>query len=85
MDLVNIAGFRQWLARRGLSDRSASDVCSRLNRLSRIIDIAPIKVPADLEVALIRTASFSELSVFVRSQLRRAGNLRLIFEGEQER
>lgn len=74
--------FRLWLGERGLCDRSAGDVCSRVKRLERLVDLTAAWTQDDLEVALIKASDFKTLSKFVQSQLRRAGKLRIQYLAE---
>lgn len=72
--------FSEWLLRStDLTKRSASDVCSRLRRLSCFIDINRIRSVVDLEVVLIRSKEFRALGTEVRSQMKRSGTLYLQF------
>lgn len=77
--------FRDWLNRRDtLSGRSVSDVVSRLNRLAGLVDIQKIKARSDLDVALIKSSDFNDLTRTVRSQLKRSGQLWIEFRKETQ-
>lgn len=77
--------FGAWLQKSSqLTKRSTSDVCSRLNRLSTMIDLNCIRSPKDLQVALIRSDEFEKHGSMIRSQLKRAGMLYLQFLNSPE-
>jgi DNA (cytosine-5)-methyltransferase 1 len=70
---MNIEHFRDWLVEEiEVSTRSASDVMSRLRRLSELISIDSKSDIADQLHRLSKNESFKLLSPSVRSQLRRS-------------
>lgn len=71
---MNYDGFQTWLIKnKGMSERSAQDTVSRLRRVLRII--AKQSVSATTIKTLNETNEFMNLSMFVKSQLRRAVTL----------
>lgn len=78
--MVDLQEFKAWLVRRGLTERSASDVCSRLRRLQGLVDISRVKTAADYRATLARSDSLNPMTTSVRSQLRRAGALFVEFK-----
>lgn len=81
---VPTAGFRAWLETR-FSTRVAGDVCSRAKRLAEMVDLTAVQDETDLASKLIKTPAFSNLTVSVRSQLKRAGQLILEFRRSAKR
>ena len=66
--------FLTWLLNeKKLSRRAAKDVVSRCKRICNILDIK--KIDSSTISELNSNAEFSEKSVFIKSQLRRAVNL----------
>lgn len=69
-----IAEFNDWLlSEKNMSVRSAKDVISRYKRVERIVgahyeDGAPLYL-------LIKSAKYDDLSMFIKSQLKRAATL----------
>lgn len=74
--------FRSWLeSKSGLSERSITDVCSRVRRLDALVGLAKVQSLRDLKIALIQCEALDGLKT-VRSQLKRAGELYLAFRDE---
>lgn len=74
------AAFRDWLYKeQNLQDRSVADVCSRLKRLSGIVQLDAMKTEAQLHATLIQSPAYAAVGGTVRSQLKRAGNLYIEF------
>jgi hypothetical protein len=68
--------FKQWLKRSvKLGDPSAKDVASRVRRASGFVNLDSKQSTEDLLHAMSKHHEFKQLSVFVRSQLRRAVTL----------
>ena len=70
--------FSEWLrAEKGYSDRSISDVFSRLNRVSNLLPNHELNqyLIADLE----QLQEFNNLTVAVKSQIRKAIRLKLTY------
>jgi hypothetical protein len=68
--------FKKWLKRSAkFGDRSAKDVASRVRRASAFVNVNSKLATEDLLHAMTKHPEFKELSVFVRSQLRRAVTL----------
>ena len=80
MKLVNLIDFRNWLVKeQGLSERSSRDIVCRLSRLSKI---EPKCSEKDLDLTkyfLEKNEDFNNLSMFVKSQLRRSLTLYKLF------
>jgi hypothetical protein len=71
-DVPHAQEFRAWLRRRGTSGRVINDTLSRTKRASTFI---PLQGPADddsIRSALQQNRSYTALSTFVRSQLKRS-------------
>lgn len=69
-------GFTEWLEnKKGLSERSASDAKSRLNRANAILNFNDPSSPEIYLLALEKTNEFDIISRTVKSQLRRAVRL----------
>lgn len=73
------ADFRTWLSQRGMSSRSAGDVCSRLRRVENLVGLQFATRP-EMDAALICSTEFQQATIFVRSQLKRAAHLWLEFQ-----
>ena len=71
--------FQAWLIKeKTMSDRSARDSVSRLKRVLRII--SQEKIDSTTITKLNETDEFQNLSIFIKSQLRRAVALYQEFE-----
>jgi hypothetical protein len=80
------ADFRLWLSTHcKMQERSVSDVCSRLKRLTGIVKLDAMKTEVQLHAALIQSPAFAAVSGPVRSQLKRAGNLYIEFRTSSAR
>jgi hypothetical protein len=64
--------FRGWLRRRGMSDRVINDTVSRTKRASGLISLQGPPEDNAIGSALRQNHSYVGLSIFVRSQLKRA-------------
>lgn len=75
--------FRIWLsATQAYTPRTISNVISRINRASRILNARHLSNdPLDVIHALERKGEFTELSSSVRSQIKKAIRLRAEFQG----
>lgn len=82
-EVMNIdIGFLEWLVnKKGYGIRSTRDVVSRMKRVSTIISL-PEDIDEHMILLLNRNPLFNELSVSVRSQLRRALRLMIEFRSE---
>lgn len=68
---MNYDSFREWLkTEKSMSERSARDTVSRLKRALRIISEESITALSTDK--LNEAAEFNRLSMFIKSQLRRA-------------
>lgn len=66
--------FDQWLiSEKGYSKRSSRDAVYRLKRICRILGTS--EIPHDAVSLLENNSYYKELSVYVRSQLKRASHL----------
>lgn len=75
--------FYNWLVdEKEMSTRSAKDVISRIKRVKKIISSSEIN-ESTLE-KLQSTDSFLELSMFIKSQLKRAVMLSLEYQEHEE-
>lgn len=75
--------FYNWLVdEKKMSTRSAKDVISRIKRVEKIISSSKIN-ESTLE-KLQSTDSFLELSMFIKSQLKRAVMLSLEYQEHEE-
>lgn len=81
---MDTAGFREWLGQSDLSDRGRRDVCSRLNRIDKLVGLSGVQSRADLDVAIIRSGALTPLTPSVRSQLKRAASLWLDYQGQSK-
>lgn len=71
--------FEQWLINeKQMSDRSARDVISRQNRVIRIINSDSIK--EDSLEQLVASEQFQQLSMYIKSQLKRTVALALEYQ-----
>lgn len=71
--------FEQWLINeKQMSDRSARDVISRQNRVIRIINSDSIK--EDSLEQLVASEQFQQLSMYIKSQLKRTVVLALEYQ-----
>ncbi|MEE1043537.1 MAG: hypothetical protein UH854_06190 [Clostridia bacterium] len=81
---MNYDDFLNWLFdEKKLSQRAAKDVVSRCKRICKMLNINEFGV-STLE-KLNSNKEFSEKSMFIKSQLRRACNLWFEFGGEHEK
>lgn len=62
-----------------------ADVCSRLKRLSGIVQLDAMKTEAQLHATLIQSPAYAAVERTVRSQLKRAGNLYIAFRAGSAR
>ena len=79
--------FRQWL-REDLAFQppASNDVCSRLKRLSGLCDMGLLKSEDDVESLFsTRTVIGDDITIGVRSQMKRAAKLYLQFRGTKRR
>ena len=78
---MNYDNFLNWLlGEKNLSHRAAKDVISRCRRICKMLNISEL---GDSTIEKLNTnKEFSEKSMFVRSQLRRACNLWIEFGGK---
>lgn len=68
--------FYKWLCSEiGLSPKSARDVVSRVRRASRFIDLSLPVSDSELLFKMSESDEFKNLTMWVRSQLRRAVSL----------
>lgn len=73
---IDEAGFHSWLTKsKGMSNKSGRDVVSRLKRLLQYTSIRKTTQRSALESALSEFSDYENMSMFVRSQLKRAGCL----------
>lgn len=71
---MNYEGFLEWLkTEKNMSERSARDTVSRIKRALRII--SGVSVDTMTLDKLNEAPEFLELSIFIKSQLRRAVTL----------
>ncbi|MCH5337337.1 MAG: hypothetical protein J1E03_01015 [Acetatifactor sp.] len=79
---MDISDFKQWLiSNTAYSSRVIGNIISRLNRADRIHPVRPEEIYL---FELEHVDKFKNLSVTVRSQLRKAVKLYLEFEKTQE-
>jgi len=77
--------FGAWLRRySGLTDKSAYDVVSRLRRASKLVNVDSKQSVEDLLHKLGKQPEFKELTMTVRSQIRRAIRLYRTFEARHD-
>lgn len=68
--------FRNWLTENtSLKDRSIGDVLSRTRRVMRIVNPLAPETVNELEYRLRQKSQYTQCSVSVRSQLKRAAKL----------
>jgi hypothetical protein len=78
---MELGKFEAWLKRSaGLTEKSASDVLSRLRRASQFVNVNSKQPIEDLIHKLGKEPKFTQLTDTVRSQLRRAVKLYREFE-----
>lgn len=78
---MNYDIFLKWLIEeKNLSNRAAKDVVSRCKRICKMLNTDDIK--NSTIGALNTNTEFSEKSMFVKSQLRRASKLWIEFRGK---
>jgi len=75
--------FLNWLIKRGLQRRSAKDVCSRLKRAEKWVDLKQAHDPQLLIYFLEKNEDFKGLGPSVRSHIKRS--IRLYSEFLRER
>ena len=81
--LLNMITFYNWLINeKAMRNRSAKDVMSRIKRVEKIISSPGID-ESTLEM-LQSTDSYMNLSIFIRSQLKRAVTLYLEYRGQEK-
>lgn len=74
--------FSEWLKNsKHFSERSVRDVVSRCKRVSKIVEQDDIN--NQTTELLIESESFNAMSVYIKSQLKRAIALYLEFEGKE--
>ena len=71
-ELPHTDEFRKWLKRNGMSTRVISDTLSRVKRASAFVSLAGPADDDSLRQTFQQSRSYAILSVFVRSQLKRA-------------
>jgi len=82
---MELEKFDGWLKRSvGLTDKSASDVVSRLRRASQFINVNSKQAIEDVIHKLGKDPKFNQLTDTVRSQLRRAVKLYRQFEDRHD-
>jgi hypothetical protein len=80
--MVDYHEFAKWLCESvGLGERSTKDVISRLRRVKKFVDYEKHRGLRSTLYALEGNEDFKNLSVFVRSQLKRALTLYYNFKG----
>lgn len=73
--------FNEWLVKeKGFSERATIDIMSRLKRLKMILETNDI--PQDALTAIEKKQEFQELSMCVKSQLRRTTRLYFEYKGK---
>ena len=76
---MDFVAFKTWLIDyKGMTTRAASDVPSRLRRITKLLDC--VDVDNTTYANLKRNSTYQEYSVTVRSQMKRALTLYLEFE-----
>lgn len=70
--MIDTEGFKSWIMEKGFSNRVNSDIVSRMKRADII---KPWSNEETYSFYLEREAAFQELSVSVRSQIRKAVRL----------
>jgi len=71
--------FITWLKTdKAMSERAAHDVCSRLKRVYKLLDVEEVS-PNSIE-HLNGISEFTVLSMFIKSQLKRAVHLKLEYQ-----
>lgn len=76
--LMDYVVFKQWLQdEKNMSIRSATDVVSRCKRINRMTDTDNIDSKT-IEV-LVETDSYADMSLFIKSQLKRSATLYMEF------
>lgn len=80
--MPDLAPFKEWLKHnKGYKEKVACDIISRLKRAQLFIDISK---PTDYEVfCLDKNLDFKQLTISVRSQIRRAIRLFITFNNER--
>lgn len=73
--------FTQWLMNeKGFKDKAAHDVLSRLKRVQKLLNSE--KIPDDVIAKLEANSEFKEISMCVRSQLRRSAKLYIEYKAK---
>lgn len=76
--------FKRWLIKaKGLSEKSSRDVVSRLKRVQRIHSFKSGDKENKILNALAECDEFNNLSMFIRSQLRRSVRLYKEFQAKE--
>jgi hypothetical protein len=84
-ELTREPEFREWLAHsHRFTSRVVSNTCSRLRRLCSTINFDAAGDATDLAALLLRSRAYAAMTMSVRSQLKRAGELYLEFSKEQK-
>lgn len=78
--MIDVEGFKSWIMAKGFSNRVNSDIVSRMKRADII---KPWGNEETYSFYLEREAAFQELSVSVRSQIRKAVRLYDEYQREQ--
>ncbi len=77
---MNYADFYQWLIQeKQFCTRSAKDVISRCKRISHMLDTDLLD--HSISTSLEQNKQFTDCSVYIKSQLRRALSLAIEFQG----
>ena len=83
LDEETLGQFSEWLSvNTSLGQRSINDTVSRLKRLAGFVDPLDAATPDEFRYKLTAAPGFSDLSTYVRSQLKRAGTLYRAFAGK---
>jgi hypothetical protein len=73
--------FTQWLmSEKGFTTKAAHDVLSRLKRVQKLLDSE--EIPDDVTTKLEASDEFKEISMCVRSQLRRSAKLYIEYKAK---
>ncbi len=76
--------FKQWLQEeKNMSIRSATDVVSRCKRINKMTE--KDNIDDNTVATLIKMDSFDSMSLFIKSQLKRAATLYIEFSKKEEK
>lgn len=78
-DPHDLPEFRDWMRDTDLTPRSQHDVCSRLRRLAREIELGKLRSDENVDMLFASRKVASDLTPDVRSQLKRAAKFYLQF------